>query len=416
MSNEFDVVVVGGGLAGLCAAAHARREGARVVVLEAHGVGGRARCVTRDGFVLNMGAHALYRGGPGEAALARLGTVPDGASPPLSTYRALAGGRIVLLPTGPGSLLRSGALTARSKAQAARFLATLPRLDPARFGQVSVADWLEELGLRPDAGSLVRALIRLGTYASDMDAMSADAAIAQMQMAARGGVRYLHGGWDQLTGALAAGLDVRPSTPVTGVVPTASGVEVRCPEGTLSAGAVVLAAGGPETVRTLLPDDPGWPDLGPPVTAACLDLGVGRVPSPGYVLSLDHPLYVTVQSPPARQAPPGSAVVSALRYGSRTAAEDRPQLEDLVARAGVRHQDIVVDRFLASMTVAATLPRAALGGLAGRPDADATGIPGLWVAGDWVGPRGLLADAALASGADAGTRAARAVLRSDARP
>jgi phytoene dehydrogenase-like protein len=152
------------------------------------------------------------------------------------------------------------------------------------------------------------------------------------------------------------------------------------------------------------------------VTAACLDLGVGQVPSPGYVLSLDDPLYVNVQSPPARQAPPGSAVVCALRYGSRSAAEDRPQLEALVSRAGVDRHDIVVHRFLASMTVAATLPRAALGGLSGRPGTGSTGIPGVWVAGDWVGPRGLLADAALASGADAGRRAARAALDAGARP
>ena len=415
MNDEFDVIVVGGGLAGLCAAAHARHDGARVVVLEAHGLGGRARCVTRDDFVLNMGAHALYRGGPGAAALAGLGIVPDGAPPPLATYRALVGGHLERLPTGPVSLLRSGTLSPRSKVQAARFLATLPRLEPARYQQVTVADWLEGLRLRPDVGALVRALLRLGTYTSDLDAMSADAAIGQMQLAAKGGVHYLHGGWDQLTGALAAGLDVRTSTGATAVVPTASGFRVGTPAGTLSAAAVVLAPGGPDAVRSLLPDDPGWPDPGPPVTAACLDLGVARVPSPGYVLSLDDPLYVNVQSPPARQAPPGGAVVCALRYGSRSAAEDRPELESLVARAGVRREDVVVERFLASMTVAATSPRADLGGLAGRPATDSTRVPGLFVAGDWVGPRGLLADAALASGADAGRRATRAAFSAGSR-
>ncbi len=48
------------------------------------------------------------------------------------------------------------------------------------------------------------------------------------------------------------------------------------------------------------------------------------------------------------------------------------------------------------------LPLAERGGLPGRPAVAVPGAPGLFVAGDWVGDRGLLADAAAASG----TRAA----------
>jgi pyruvate/2-oxoglutarate dehydrogenase complex dihydrolipoamide dehydrogenase (E3) component len=40
---------------------------------------------------------------------------------------------------------------------------------------------------------------------------------------------------------------------------------------------------------------------------------------------------------------------------------------------------------------------------------DATGLPGVYLAGDWVGPAGLLADAALASGHDAARRAVQAL-------
>jgi hypothetical protein len=106
-------------------------------------------------------------------------------------------------------------------------------------------------------------------------------------------------------------------------------------------------------------------------------------------------------------APSGGAVVCALRYGARSAALDRPDLEELVALAGVRADDVVTDRFLASMTVTGTQPLARLGGLAGRPGVDATGTDGLFLAGDWVGPDGLLADASLASGRSAGLAARR---------
>jgi phytoene dehydrogenase-like protein len=68
---DVDVVVVGGGLAGLTAAATARAAGASVVVLDAHEPGGRAQVTERDGFTFNRGAHALYLGGEAAAVLGR---------------------------------------------------------------------------------------------------------------------------------------------------------------------------------------------------------------------------------------------------------------------------------------------------------------------------------------------------------
>jgi phytoene dehydrogenase-like protein len=409
MGTDADVIVVGAGLAGLAAAASARQCGARVLVLEAHQLGGRARCAQRDGFTFNMGAHALYRDGAGEKVLASLGVTPEGAPPPLARYRAEVGGRLHLLPTGPGSLVRTGALGGRSKAQLAGVLAALPRMDARQFSSVTVGEWLRDRRLRPDAAALVRALIRLGTYTADTESFSAEAALAQMQIAARGGVRYLHGGWDQLTDALARGLEIRTQVEVAGVERAGSDVEVRTAQGSLLAHRVVLAPGGPEAVRRLLPVDPGWGRLGHPVTAACLDLALSEVPGPGYVLSVDEPTYATVQSPPARQAPEGGAVAAVIRYGARSAAEDRPLLEAKARLAGVESGAVRTSRFLACMTVTGAMPIAAAGGFGGRPRHADTGVPGVTMAGDWVGPEGLLADASLASGRASGLEAGREV-------
>ena len=72
------VVVVGAGLAGLSAAAIAAREGAEVTLLDARdSLGGRARTQAVDGFLLNQGAHTLYRGGPGWKVLTGLGIEPE---------------------------------------------------------------------------------------------------------------------------------------------------------------------------------------------------------------------------------------------------------------------------------------------------------------------------------------------------
>jgi hypothetical protein len=50
------------------------------------------------------------------------------------------------------------------------------------------------------------------------------------------------------------------------------------------------------------------------------------------------------------------------------------------------------------------------GGLAGRPAIHDSGLDGVLVAGDWVGPKGWLADGSLVSGEAAGVAAAREAL------
>ena len=68
---------------------------------------------------------------------------------------------------------------------------------------------------------------------------------------------------------------------------------------------------------------------------------------------------------------------------------------------------LVARRFLPHLTVSHALVTAAQGGTAGRPGPAVPDVPGLYVAGDWVGPEGMLADASLASA----RQAARLILQ-----
>ena len=61
-----------------------------------------------------------------------------------------------------------------------------------------------------------------------------------------------------------------------------------------------------------------------------------------------------------------------------------------------------MSRYLHRMVVTHGLPLASTGGLAGRPGVAVPGRQGAFVAGDWVGGVGQLADASLASGSAAG--------------
>jgi len=403
-----DVVVIGAGLAGLTAAATAKAAGASVVVLEGQEPGGRARVAEKDGFTFNLGGHALYVGGEGMQVLRRLGVRPKGSPPPLRDYQLLRDGERHVMPSGPSSLLRTTALRPRSKGVLAKLLARLPKLDPGQLVGRSVEDWIADVGMSEEAAAVLRALLRIGTYADDFATFDAGAALQQLQRASAKGVLYLDGGWAQLIDALRRQVDVRSGVKVRSV---ADGVVETLDGTTFHGRSVIVAAGPPAACASVLPTDPGWGDLGDPLYAAALDVGVRGVPSPGYVLGVDVPVYGTTQAPPARQAPEGDAVVAVLRYGTRNAADDRAELEGWLAHVGVRPEAVVCSRFLARMAVTGTTPLARNGGLGGRPGVTATGADGVFLAGDWVGPHGHLADAAFASGEAAGLAAARAAAR-----
>jgi hypothetical protein len=173
---------------------------------------------------------------------------------------------------------------------------------------------------------------------------------------------------------------------------------------------VVLALGGPDAAAALLPARPAsWGDLAPPVTAACLELGIRGLPTHRFALGIDEPLYGSTHAPPADLAPDGHAVVHLMRYqpvgDDVPAAEQRARLELLARQMGIAADAVVEERFLSRMVVAGSLPHPVSGGLAGRPSVAVAEHPGVLLAGDWVGPTGLLLDAVASSAVEAGRRA-----------
>jgi glycine/D-amino acid oxidase-like deaminating enzyme len=417
MERHWDVVVVGAGLAGLAAAGTAAGTGASVLVLDAHRLGGRAFTDEVHGYRLNRGAHALFKGAPGRGVLDRLGVGVRGAPPITAGSRVRRADRVGALGLGAAGIARSRMLTTRDKAKVFRLLAGMSRWKPATLADRSAAAWFDELGLAGGAREAAELIARTATYVADMTTVSADLVAVQVRLAVEQGVEYLHGGWSTMVDGLATearrrGAELRTGATVRLVAPDGGRVRVVDASdgtGSLLARRVVLAAGPPSVCAALLPDRPAeWCELGPPARAACLDMAFAEVPDMTVLLGLDRPLYLIRHSPPADLAPAGGAVVHGLRYlrPDEDPSPDvaRAELTEHARIAGLDPERAAHVRYLHRMTVCGALPVPGAG-LAGRAGVADTGHEGVLVAGDWVGPVGHLADAALASGEAAGRRA-----------
>jgi phytoene dehydrogenase-like protein len=283
------------------------------------------------------------------------------------------------------------------KIQAARILQQL--LGGRASDRESIETWMERRARSARVRQFVSMFLRVSTYSAELSQLSARAALDQFRLAKSHGVLYLDGGWQTLVAGLAhrarrLGVEIRLGE-------TASSLSV------IDADGVVLAM-PPAAVERIA--GRGLPAMRP-ARAACLDLGLRALPEGAarVVFGVDQPLYLSVHSAAARLAPEGKALVHVAKYlaGDNDAAADRRELEQFADRAipGWREQAEVV-RFLPHMTVteAVLSPQ-------GRPAGDELGIPGVALAGDWVGAEGMLADAAVASALRAAAMVQRQELR-----
>jgi len=415
MSQTQQSIVVGGGLAGLAAATIAARGGATVTLFEkASAPGGRASTQMRDGVALNQGPHALYRGGVGMRVLRELGLEPCGGIPNASGGHAVFEGRLHALPGGPVSLLTTGLLPLGAKLEIARLLAGLGRVDATALDGVSVEEWLRRTIHHEVARRLVEALFRLSTYVNDPERLSAGLAVAQLQTALAENVLYLDGGWQTLVDGLRraaeqAGVRIVSGARVASLDHDGAVRGVVLADGARrAAGAVVLAV-DPAAALALVGEaaDPAlaaFVRATVPIEAACLDVVLSSLPRPRstFALGIDRAVYLSVHSAAARLAPPGQAVIQVAKYlrpgTAADAARDEQELEGLLDLVQPGWRALVGQRrFLPHMTVLGAGADAAHGGQAGRPGVAATGVGGVYLAGDWVGREGWLADASLAS-------------------
>jgi hypothetical protein len=379
--------VIGGGLAGLTAAIALAKNGAKVRLVEhARNLGGRAMTNLIDGFRLNLGPHALYLDGCANQTLTNWGISPPGEKPDVAGRSFLVyRGEKHNAPLGLKDLVVSSLFTVGEKLDAGNALRKLSSNIPPD-PNLSVSQWLEAEVRTEKVRQLILTYVRVSTYSNQPELMSAQTAFRQFQMAAKSGVRYIDGGWQTMIDQMAEHareLGVRIET----------GVEVK----DIPAGAILAIP--PQQVTTLT----GMKFDGIlPMRMACLDLGLTELPpdAAAFALGVDEPIYYSVHSLWAKMAKGPQAVVHIGKYlGASTGTREELEHFADILMPGWRER-VLVARFLPEMTVAHT------GVWVNRPRPDVRSVPGVFIAGDWVGNRGMLADAAVASGLEAAAYAA----------
>ena len=421
-----NVVIVGGGIAGLAASIYLARGGRTVTLFEKRRfLGGRAVTHLRHGYRFNLGPHAFYRRGPGAAVLRELGISVRGGTTRAKGI-ALLGRERHKLPAGLGSVLTTRLFSAADRLEAAMLLFRIRRMDNPLFGTaVSARAWVDSTVTRPRVREVVTALLRLATYCADLEKISAGAAVAQLRLAMRG-VVYVDEGWQKIvdalhTSAVTAGVNFVTSSRVIEVEHDGGSVRAielgglesdaqdtaeivvpparMTPNGAHLPSDTVLLAVEPSAVRELVPELE-LPDLRPALLSS-LDVGLSRLPNPKktFAVGIDEPLYYSVHSRWAQLTPKGGALLHVARYGGG----DESDLERLLEEMQPGWRELVVHcRFLPSMVVS----NGVIPPLPATRPGPVTRIRGLYIAGDWVGDTGLLSDASLASA----RAAARAIL------
>lgn len=409
--NAPHVAVVGAGLAGLVAAYQLVRGGARVTVFEkSHETGGRAKTTVKEGFHLNLGPHALYKGGAAFKFLTSINAVPSGKEPPQDGAIALYDGKTFDLPFAPEPQLQNPLLSSDEQQELVQWMQNVINTDLTQLDSVALGDWLDGNIKSDRVKDVIAGLIRLASYGNNKLQMSTGAAFKQFILALQG-VLYLDNGWTKIVeilfNALKSSVTFYFESAISSIKPADGKVSVTANGITHEFDDVILCV-PPQAVEKLLPNAIPTEKLSQivPSKAACLDICLKKLPKPNvnFAIGMDEPLYYSVHTRSAQLAPNNGAMIHLAVYlgpneSSKAHEERLLKLMDQL-QPGWRNE-LVYKRFLLSMVASNGTPLAVLSGANGLESPIIEGYPNVYVTGDFVGKGALLVDAAVKSALEA---------------
>ncbi|WOA59704.1 phytoene desaturase family protein [Bacillus mycoides] len=411
--NTFDVAIVGGGLAGLTASIYLAKSGRKVIVLEKSSrFGGRGMTINKNGICMNLGAHALYRGGAAFLTFNELGLNLPGGMPSTKAH-GIWKGDVFTIPTDFRSILSTSLLSWSAKVQFSRLMIHLGKLDVGEVQKMSLSTWAENEIKDPMVRNIFYSLCRTTTYTFAPTIQLASSVLKQIQLSMKEGVFYVDGGWETIITKLRdiannVGVQFLASKHVLEVEHCEGVQKIRCLDDEVFEVDAVVVTIPPKEACKIIKGAEGtslqkWSEQSIQVTVAALDIGLKQLPNPlhHFALGLDQPIFFTNQSRAAKLSEDGSIVVSLIKYHNPVLElnhiqEEKEQLENMMELLHPNwKREVVAQQYLPKITVVYDFPHI---DRVEKPGPNIPGMPGVYVAGDWAGHDEILADAAVASG------------------
>ena len=413
MTQKWDIVIIGGGLAGYVAANYLAKTDLSILIIEkGKKVGGRASTVKIKQQYLNLGPHALYKKGNATLILKELGIKLNGKQPKLGGV-LIEDNMEYASPFNPIGLFTTSFLKWKERVEWIGVLTKVISIDPEKLAEQTFQQWVRQVALSKKFQSLLYVLGRLATYCHAPEKVSAKIIVSHMKTA-MGGVLYLDHGWqmiiDQLhNNAIISGVRVQSSTVVKKIDATEQNyfkLVVSNDEEIISK--YVLCTTGPQEFNKMLGEKVNHPQSRffsqiTPVRGATLDVALTQLPNPKrlFALGITSPFYYSVHSTFARLSENGkSTVLHVFKYlhpdDNTDGIEIKKELEQFLEKMqpGWKKYEIT-SRFMPKLTVNQRLPQI---GEEHSLERSRTAIPGLYIAGDWASPHSILSEGAVSSG------------------
>ncbi|GAE29656.1 phytoene desaturase family protein [Alkalihalobacillus hemicellulosilyticus] len=409
--KRWDIIIIGGGLAGYVAANYLAKANLSILILEkSKEIGGRARTINKNGYLFNLGPHALYRKGKAAAILQDLSIELKGRSPAV-------GGTILydqvdyIAPFSFLNVLRGSFLSIKERWEWIKVVTSFNRNHQTQIENQTFQQWVEHTTSSHRVQSLIYAVARLATYCHAPELVNAKVVLSHLSLTS-GGTLYIDGGWQQIMKqlherALLSNSTVQTDTTVTKLeMNDQQQWQIKTSNQETHVSNFVLYTGAPERLGQIT-NHPLNGSIPPiiPIKGAAYDIALSTLPDRRQLFALDltDSFYYSVHSTYAKLGDHDHIVLHLFKYLHPTEDKNtqkvKEELEQFLEKLQPNwKQHVKASRFMPNITVNQRLPQLGEDHYFNNQE---TELSRLYVAGDWADPQLILAEGAINSGKNA---------------